>query len=115
MGNAKNAYIAKQNAVYDEMLNAGRRHGEQYAFDCIEVALHRKFGWGYGRIKKLFTEAMKTMDYYAPSMMRGMEQDIYQERLDRELREIIGGNETFYPFADRYPVVKTAGYQKMPK
>lgn len=37
-----NAYLARQNAIYDEMLNLGRKHGEQYAADCFEIALHRK-------------------------------------------------------------------------
>lgn len=110
----KNDYLTRQAAMYDAMLNQGRKHGEQYTFDCVSIALHR-MGWGYTRIKRLFEQAHEVADYYAPSMMPGMEQDIYQERMDAELRAFVEGNEHFYPFKERYPMIRTAGYEKMPK
>ena len=110
----KNAYLARQNAIYDEMLNRGRRHGEQCAMDCVEIALHRK-GWGYKRIKELIDLVSDVADYYTPAMMPNMEQDVFQERMDNEIKSFMPADVPFYPFADRYPVVRTAGYDKMPK
>ena len=110
----KNDYINRRNAVYDELLNLGRKHGEQYTMDCVLIALHR-LGWGYTRIKRLYDMAHEISNYYAPSMLPGMEQDIYQERMDNELRSFVEGNEHFYPFKERYPMVRTAGYNKLPK
>ena len=114
MGNPKNAYLAKQNAVYDEMLNRGRRHGEQYTMDCVMIALHRK-GWGYKRIKELFDLVGEVADYYAPTIRKCMEQDVFQERMDAEIRSFVDGHQEFYPFKDRYPLIKTAGYDRLPK
>lgn len=44
-----------------------------------------------------------------------MEQDVRQEQLDRELREIVKDNEPFAPFAERYPNVVSLGYEKLPR
>lgn len=108
----KNAYLARQSAIYGEMLNAGRRHGEQYAADCFEIALHRK-GWGYKRIKELIELVKEIADYYAPSMdSKDPEQDIFRERMDSELRDIIKDNEHFYRHEERYPIVKSASYSR---
>ena len=108
----KNSYLARQNAIYDEMLNRGRRHGEQYTMDCVMIALHRQ-GWGYSRIKRLFDEVTEISDYYAPSMNRNNpEQPIFQERMDVELSDIVKDNQEFYPFRDRYPIIKEASYDK---
>lgn len=107
-----NAYIAKQSAIYDEMLNTGRRHGEQYCMDCVMIALHRQ-GWGYQRIKRLFDKVTEISDYYAPSMQkRNPEQPIFQERMDAELKHFIGDNQEFYPFKSRYPLISEARYDK---
>ena len=107
-----NAYLARQNAIYDEMLNVGRRHGEQYAVDCFMIALHRK-GWGYKRIKDLLVSLTEISDYYAASMdSHNPEQDIYRERMDNELRDIVKDNQQFYTHEERYPLVKSASYEK---
>ena len=52
---------------------------------------------------------------YAGAYQPGMEQDVLQERMDRELRAALGNPEDFIPFVERYPGIKTAGYDKMPK
>ena len=44
-----------------------------------------------------------------------MEQDVFQERLDAELRDIVKDRQEFATFAQRYPLVINAGYERMPK
>lgn len=111
---SKNAYIANQQKKILQAANDGMRHGEQYAIDCVMIALHRQ-GWGYQRIKRLFDDVTEIADYYALATHPGMEQDVYQERMDAELRSFVDGNQDFSPFSDRYPLVKTVGYDRLPK
>ena len=107
-----NAYLQRQNAVYDEMLNRGKQHGEQYTMDCVMIALHRQ-GWGYTRIKRLFDEVSEIADYYTPSMRRSdPEQPIFQERFDAELGDIVKEYQPFYSFKERYPLISEARYDK---
>lgn len=110
----KNSFFAKQQAIQRECVNQGIRHGQQYAIDIVEVALHRQ-GWGYDRIKRLVDQVSEIADYYAPCMRPCMEQDVFQERLDAELRDIVKDRQEFATFAQRYPLVINAGYERMPK
>ena len=110
----KNAFLAKQQAIQAQCFADGMRVGEQFALDCFQIALH-KAGWGYDRIKRLTDAVAESSSYYADALRRGMEQDIRQEQMDRELADILKGNEPLIPFRNRYPLVKTAGYERMPK
>lgn len=110
----KNAFLAKQQAIQAQCFADGMRCGEQFAIDCFQIALH-KAGWGYDRIKRLTESVAESSSYYADALRRGMEQDIRQEQMDRELADILKGNEPLIPFGERYPLVKTAGYERMPK
>lgn len=110
----KNSFLAKQQAIQHECVNQGIRHGQQYAIDIVEVALHRQ-GWGYDRIKRLVDDIRDIADYYAPSMHPGMEQEVYQERMDRELKDLVKGRQEFATFEERYPLVRKNALQRMPK
>lgn len=111
---AKSGYLDRQRAVYRKLLDAGMDCGEQYMIDCVMIALHRQ-GWGYTRIKRLVDDVEKLRKYFAPSLVRGMEQDIYQERMDEEIRSFVGTEQPFVPFAQRYPAIEQTGYDKLPK
>ena len=41
-----------------------------------------------------------------------MEQDIWQERMDAELRDSLDGAIEFSDFSKRYPTIKALGYDK---
>lgn len=110
----KNSFLAKQQAIQRECVNQGIRHGQQYAIDIVEVALHRQ-GWGYDRIKRLVDDIRDIADYYAPSMHPGMEQEVYQERMDRELKDLVKGRQEFATFEERYPLVRKNALQRMPR
>lgn len=106
--------LARQSAERDRAQRLGLETGEQYAIDFVMIALHRK-GWGYKRIKELFDLVQLISDSYAPALREGMEQDICQERMDAEIRAFVEGNQEFFPFRERYPWIKNAGYDKLPK
>lgn len=107
-------YAQKQQALKRELVNVGIRFGEQRTLDLMEVALHRK-GWGYDRINGLL-DLMRELDSdYAVAWEMRMESDVFQEKLDNELRSIVGDRQEFIPFADRYPEVRQLGYNKLPR
>ena len=100
-----------QNAKLDYILT-GERIGRQEVVDAVAIALHES-GWGYGRIRALLDRTSALLDYYAPAFSVGMEQDVYQERMDRELLDIIKNEGEFVPFNVRYNEIKTMGYDKV--
>ena len=109
----KNAYLYRQQAIQNELVNQGRMHGEQWTMDLVEVVLHRDFGWGYDRINRLIDAVSAADAYYHPAVDKSdPEQPIYQERLDNVLREIVGDKQTFYPFKERYRLITEARYDK---
>ena len=110
----KNSFLERQQAIQRKCVNEGIRHGQQYAIDIVEVALHRQ-GWCYDRIKRLVDQVTEIADYYAPSMHPGMEQEVYQERMDRELRDVVKDRQEFATFEERYPLVRKNALQRMPK
>lgn len=110
----KNDYLKRQEAVRKEMINRGLLCGQQFALDCMLIALHRS-GWGYDRLKRLLEECEVVSDCYADALRPCMEQDVRQEQMDAELRDIVKGRQEFAPFAERYPDIRTAGYDRMPR
>lgn len=92
----------------------GQNCGQQQAFDGVMIYLHRN-GWGAQRIIRLNQGLADVLDEYAPAFHTGMEQDVWQERMDREIADTLKGETTFYPFAERYPMFKSTGYDKLPK
>lgn len=110
----QSGYLRRQTAALEELQDVSMRHGQQWALDCLMIALHRQ-GWGYDRIKRLLDETEKIAAYYNPTMHPCMEQDVFIERMDAELRDIVKGRQEFYDFKSRYPGVKIAGYDKAPK
>ena len=95
-------------------LLTGERIGRQEVVDAVAIALHES-GWGYGRIRALLDRTSALLDYYAPAFSVGMEQDVYQERMDNELRAIVKNESEFVPFNVRYDEIKTAGYDRAVK
>ena len=107
-------YAQKQQELKRELVRVGIRFGEQRTLDLMECALHRK-GWGYDRINALL-DLMRELDaYYAPAWETRMESDVFQERLDNELKSIVGDRQEFISFQTRYPEVKQLGYKKLPR
>lgn len=110
----KNSYLLRRDAERKEMINRGLLCGQQYAMDCMLITLHRN-GWGYDRLKRLLDECKVVSDYYADVLRPCMEQDVRQEQMDAELRDIVKGRQEFADFRERYPDVLTAGYDRLPR
>lgn len=102
----KNDLVRRREFERRELLNRGMTIGEQFMIDI---------GWGYDRAKKLVDEIDAACNHFADVFRRSMEQDIRQEQLDRELRDLVKDRDTFHPFAERYPDIMTVGYDRLPK
>lgn len=111
----KNNMVRQMSEAYKIAFADGQRVGQQQTFDAVMIALHRYSGWGTKRIVQMHERTHAVMEQYAPAFFRGMEQDIYQERMDRELREALKDTESFCAFAERYPEIKTSGYDRLPR
>lgn len=109
----KSGYLQRQQAALDVMQDISIRQGQQWALDCLLIALHRQ-GWGFDRIKRLLDATDDIAKYYSPALHPCMEQDVFIARMDDELRDIVKGKQEFYDFSARYPEIKIAGYDKAP-
>ena len=109
----KNDMVRRQQERDRLQYNKGMNFGQQFVFDVMMVCLHEK-GWGYGRISELSKTLKEKCDYYADAFIRCNEQDARQVQLDNELRAIIKDNQPFFSFNERYPNVKTTGYDRAP-
>lgn len=106
----QSGYLAKQAQIEKEKLVAMQRTTRQYLLDTLLITMHEDFGWGYDRCKKLESKWSETFDAYFAALAGGMEADVYQERLDRALRAIVGDHQEFYRFSERYPEIRVLGY-----
>lgn len=105
----KSGYLQRRKDNIGKGYIAGISLGAQFTQDCFQIALHRK-GWGYQRIKDLTALVMEIEDYFMPALTGGMECEVFQCRLDREIEDILKGNQEVIPFEKRYPTIKE-GYQ----
>lgn len=109
-----NHYARKVQDDRRAMLNRGMIVGQQWAIDLMCISLHR-LGWGYDRVKRLLDRMEQADNEFLPALKLCMEQDVMQERMDRELRDLIKDKQDLIPFEKRYPDVKTLGYDKLPR
>lgn len=118
MGAAKNAYLAKQMAVKQALIDAGMASGKQQIVDYLTVALRDPDvvlddAWGRERIDRLFAKLEALDKEFADAYTPSREADYLQEKLDRLLREVYG--DELVPFAVRQPDIKQVGYDKSRK
>ena len=115
---AKNDYLAKQRAMQQEFLNVGEQFGIQKMWDYMQIVLRDpnvmgKDTFGPDRLAKIY-EGLKAMtDEYHTAFIDHKEADYYQEKLDKQLKEIWG--DKLVPFYERYPALKQIKYDKARK
>jgi hypothetical protein len=102
-------YAQRRDALIRIAAEAGEMVGRQKMADLMALALNDpavmgKDVLGPERIKRVYVKIHELEAELAQAWRKGDEQDYQQERLDRELRRIFGGE--FVPFSERYPDVK---------
>lgn len=115
---SKNGFLEKQRALQQGFLDVGEEMGMQKMWDYVQLALRDpnvmgKDTLGKERLTRVFNRLKELADSYHTAFTDDKEADVYQEKLDANLREIWGGE--LSPFYERYPHMKKMGYQKARK
>ena len=107
-----NDYLKRQ-AEHDKALTQTmERVVKQLCIDVMQVTLHEDFGMGYERLTKVTEGFTRRFGDYVQALLGGDEHDVWQERLDRALLDIVKDESKLMPFATRYPEVRRHGYDK---
>lgn len=107
----RSGYLAKKEIkaqIYDTV---GIRIEKQFLLDTMQIALH-EFGFGYRRIMELTVLWKEAYDRYHPALEGGPESDVWQEKLDGVLLDIIKGQQELIPFPQRYEEIRRRGYDR---
>ena len=114
---AKNAYLAKQQAIQQGMLDVGMDTGFQKCWDLIQIVLHDpkvmgKDTFGKERMKKIFLALREVEKELGKAWLPSVERDadVMQRDLDALLKEI--WDDDLQPFQERYPYIKKPDYSK---
>lgn len=114
---AKNAFLQKQQAIQQGMLDVGMDTGFQKCWDLIQLCLRDpevvgKDTFGKERIKRMHAALKKYEKEFGIAWLPTKEKDadVKQRDLDSLLSEIWG--DELYPFHARYPYVKKPDYTK---
>ena len=110
----QSGFLARQKAERQELLNAGMRIEKQFMLDTLQMSLHQ-LGWGYKRIKELTDLWGEIYNDYHIALEGKNESDVWQERMDAHIRDIIKDQQEFFDFRSRYPDIRYHGYDKAVK
>ena len=110
----QSGFLARQKAKRQELLNAGMRIEKQFMLDTLQMSLHQ-LGWGYKRIKELTDLWGEIYNDYHIALEGTGESDVWQERMDAQIRDIIKDQQEFFDFRSRYPDLRYHGYDKAVK
>lgn len=112
-----NAFLAKQQAIQQRMLEVGMDTGFQKCWDLIQLCLRDpeavgKDTFGKDRIKRLYTALKKYEKELGTAWLPTQEKDadVKQRDLDALLKEVWG--DELCPFYERYPNIKKTDYTK---
>lgn len=112
----KNGYLQKRKITTDMYREAEKQTCIQYMTDTLIIVLNDpdvmgKDVFGKKRITKVIKAWEEAYDRYHGALEKGDEQDVWQVKMDRILRSIMG--EDLVPFKERYEwVVLPSGYEK---
>ena len=108
----KSGFMEKQRAMRQALMDATERVTQQLMMDTLQITLH-EFGWGYDRIMKLTKAWADAYNHYHDTLdVKNVEADVLRVHLDRELADILKGNQDLIPFEERYPEIKEIAYKK---
>ena len=92
--------LARQKAEWQELLNAGMRIEKQFMLDTMQMSLHQ-LGWGYKRIKELTDLWGEIYNDYHIALEGKNESDVWQERMDAQIRDIIKDQQEYFDLRSR--------------
>lgn len=107
-----NDYLKRQAEAKRSFANNIERVIKQLCLDVMQVTLHEDFGMGYERLTKVTEGFLTRYEQYVEVLLGTVESDVWQERLDRALLDIVKDPDKLMPFATRYPEVRRHGYDK---
>ena len=102
-------FLQRQRAARDEVFRIAERIARQYDMDTLQIALARypKLDLGYTRIMEICRLWDQVKEEYDMTLKRHPEQDYIQDKMDRELKQIMAHREKgLIPFKDRYPELR---------
>ena len=108
--------LKRQADVQDRLLKIGTEVGQQQVFDALALALRdpavmgAKGVLGPAKVKTVCQRVQEIVHEFADAWSPGPEQDYQQDRLDRALKDVFGGD--LQPFAVRYPFMKEQKYRR---
>lgn len=107
----RSGYLIRQGQQSQQGAAAAQRMMIQYMLDTLQLTLHQTEGWGYDRIMRLCDAWSEVRKEYSPAINPGNpEADVYQEHMDRVMRQIIRDKQDLIPFEARYPELKKVSY-----
>ncbi len=113
---AKNDFLARQKEMQMACLNAGCQVGRQQMCDAITLALRDaetmgRDTFGAKRLIAVLKKTAQILDYFDDAWRKSDDSDYYQEKLDAALREAYGDEIDFFPFRERYDMLKQYSYK----
>lgn len=104
--------LERQKAHDREVIFTAERITKQMCVDVMQITMHELFGFGYERLTDLTEAFIKNYDQYREATEGTVESDVWQERLDRALLDIVKDKEKLMPFRARYPEIVRHSYDK---
>ena len=111
----KNDYLDRQRTRDRVLQDATRQTFQQYMTDTLILTLNDSdvMGqdvFGYERLKKVLDAWGKYYDYYFAALTKAPDADYAREKMDREMKRIIGDRGDFIPFEKRYEWLPEISY-----
>ena len=78
----------------------------------MQITLHELFGFGCERLTELTEAFIENYDKYREATEGTVESDVWQERLDRGLLDIVKDKDKLMTFFERYPEIVKHNYDK---
>lgn len=113
----RNAYLAKRDAIEQQIWDAAQSTFVQYMADLFTLTLNDpkfmgKDVFGAARIKTVIEGIRHYDGLYHDALQTKAESDYLRETLDKNLLRILRNDPEFVPFQKRYPWLKEISYRK---
>ena len=109
----QSGFLQRQQQIQNNVMRAAELLAKQYMIDTLQITLHKNFGRGYDRQKRLMEAwEARRQEYRAALDPKNPEADVAQAHMDAALADMIAGRQPLIPFEQRYPELKKNRYGK---